>query len=54
MSSNSTECEAEPLIHAASAGNAVVAKPGRLERPLPSSAACARARFTAGETRVPG
>ena len=29
MSSNSTECEAEPLIHAASAGNAVVPKQAR-------------------------
>jgi hypothetical protein len=54
MSSNSTECEAEPLIHAAVAGNAVVPKPGRLERPTPSSAAWARTRFTAGDTRVPG
>ncbi|MNV58925.1 hypothetical protein D3C71_1513220 [compost metagenome] len=54
MSSNSTACDTLPLIHAAVAAKAVVAHPGKLDAPDPSSAPCAPSNCRQGAVRVPG
>ncbi|MNL01206.1 hypothetical protein D3C87_1216680 [compost metagenome] len=53
MSSNSAAWDALPLIHAASAGNAVVAWPITVDAPTPSSARWARTSGCPGAIGTP-